>query len=57
MGSQSDLLEKERKLKDLHQMTHLTEEIEEENRRLIKKNSELNIEYSSQDNDHTLLTQ
>lgn len=50
-------MEKERKLKDLHQMTHLTEEIEEENRRLIKKNSELNIEYSSQDNDHTLLTQ
>ena len=54
--NQYDFKEKEKELNDhLDTMTQIAQKIDDENRNLMKKNSELKIQYMSQENDRDLL--
>jgi hypothetical protein len=51
-----DFKEREKELNEhLETMTQIAQRIDDENRALMKKNAELNIEYLSQENDHGIL--
>ncbi len=53
---QYDFKEKERELNEhLETMTQIAQRIDDENRNLMKKNSDLKIQYLSQENDRDLL--
>ena len=54
--NQYDFKEKEKELNDhLDTMTQIAQKIDDENRNLMKKNSDLKIQYMSQENDRDLL--
>ena len=54
--NQYDFKEKEKELNEhLETMTQIAQKIDDENRGLMKKNSELKIQYLSQENDRDLL--
>jgi hypothetical protein len=54
--SSADFKEREKELNDhLDTMTQIAQKIDLENRQLVRKNMELNIEVKSQENDRDLL--